>query len=65
MNIIIIRRGMGRKIFRDSGETTTTRVTTKKKNVLGLQNFLRDKLPIWENNGSCVEDMEKFQGHSF
>jgi len=36
-----------------------------KANVLGLQQFLRDKLPTWANNGSCVEDMEKFQGHSF
>jgi hypothetical protein len=27
-------------------------------NVVGLQNFLRDKLTIWANNGSCVEDME-------
>ena len=36
-----------------------------KTNVLGLQQFLRDKLPTWANNGSCVEDMEKFQGHSF
>jgi hypothetical protein len=30
-----------------------------KTNVLGLQNFLRDKLPIWANNGSCIEDMWK------
>jgi hypothetical protein len=36
-----------------------------KINVLGLQQFLRDKLPAWVNNGSGVEDMEKFQGHSF
>jgi len=28
-----------------------------KTNVLGLQNFLRDKLPIWVNNGSCAEDI--------
>jgi hypothetical protein len=33
--------------------------------VLWLQNFLQDKLPTWENNGSCIEDVEKFQGHSF
>ena len=26
-------------------------------NVLGLKNFLRDKLPTWVNNGSCVEDI--------
>jgi hypothetical protein len=25
--------------------------------VVGLQNFLWDKLPIWVNNGSCVEDI--------
>jgi hypothetical protein len=25
-----------------------------KTNVVGLQNFLRDKLPTWENNGSCI-----------
>jgi hypothetical protein len=30
-----------------------------KKNVLGLQKFLRDKLPTWENNGSCVGDTWK------
>ena len=30
-----------------------------KSNVLGLLNFLRDKLPTWANNGSCVEDMWK------
>jgi len=28
-------------------------------NVLGLQQFLRDKLPTWANNGSCVEDIWK------
>ena len=37
-----------------------------KTNVLGLQNFLRDKLPTSAYSGSCVEDiLEKFQGHSF
>jgi len=30
-----------------------------KTNVLGLQNFLWDKLPTWANNGSCVEDIWK------
>ena len=30
-----------------------------KTNVLGLQNFLRDKLPTWANSGSCVEDIWK------
>jgi hypothetical protein len=30
-----------------------------KTNVLGLQHFLRDKLPIWANNGSCAEDIWK------
>ena len=30
-----------------------------KINVLGLLNFLRDKLPMWANNGSCVEDIWK------
>jgi len=30
-----------------------------KTNVLGLQQFLRDKLPTWKNNGSCVEDKWK------
>jgi hypothetical protein len=30
-----------------------------KTNVLGLQNFLRNKLPIWANNGSCVEGIWK------
>jgi hypothetical protein len=28
-----------------------------KTNVLGLQKFLRDKLPTWANNGSCIEDI--------
>jgi len=28
-----------------------------KTSLLGLQNFLRDKLPTWANNGSCVEDI--------
>jgi len=28
-----------------------------KTNVLGLQNFLRDKLPTWALGGSCVEDI--------
>jgi hypothetical protein len=27
--------------------------------VLGLQHFLRDKLPTWLNYGSCVEDIWK------
>jgi len=27
--------------------------------VLGLQNFLQDKLPTWANNGSCVQDIWK------
>jgi hypothetical protein len=30
-----------------------------KTNVLGLEQFLRDKLPTWANNGSCVEDILK------
>jgi hypothetical protein len=30
-----------------------------KTNVLGLQKFLRDKLPTWANNGSCVKDIWK------
>ena len=30
-----------------------------KTNVLGLQQFLRDKLPTWSKNGSCVEDIWK------
>jgi len=30
-----------------------------KTNVLGLQQFLRDKLPTWANNGSCVQDIWK------
>jgi hypothetical protein len=29
-----------------------------KTNVVQLQNFLRDELPIWANNGSCVEDIK-------
>jgi len=36
-----------------------------KTNVLGLQNFLPDKLPTWANNGSCAENVETFQGHCF
>ena len=37
-----------------------------KANVLGLQQFLRDKLPTWSNNGSCVEDIWKnFKGIVF
>jgi hypothetical protein len=27
--------------------------------MLGLQQFFRDKLQTWANNGSCVEDMWK------
>jgi len=27
--------------------------------LLGLQQFLRDKLPTWVNNGSCVVDIWK------
>ena len=27
--------------------------------MLGLQNFLRDKLPTWANNGSHIEDIQK------
>jgi len=27
--------------------------------VLELQKFLRDKLPTWANNASCVEDIWK------
>ena len=30
-----------------------------KTNVLGLQQFFRDKLPTWANNGSCAEDIWK------
>ena len=30
-----------------------------KTNVSGLQQFLRDKLRTWANNGSCVEDIWK------
>ena len=30
-----------------------------KTNILGPQKFLRDKLPTWANNGSCVEDIPK------
>jgi hypothetical protein len=30
-----------------------------KTNVLGLQKFLRDKLPTRANNGGCVEDIRK------
>ena len=37
-----------------------------KTNVLGLQQFLRDELPTWANNGSCVEDIWKnFKGIVF
>jgi hypothetical protein len=28
-----------------------------KTDVLGLQNFLRDKFAVWARNGSCVEDI--------
>jgi hypothetical protein len=30
-----------------------------KTNVLGLQQFLRNKLPTWANNGSCIEEIWK------
>jgi hypothetical protein len=30
-----------------------------KTSMLGLQQFLRDKLPTWANNGSCVKDIWK------
>jgi hypothetical protein len=33
--------------------------TYHKTNVLGLQQFLCDKLPTWANNGSCIEDIWK------
>ena len=33
--------------------------TYHKTNVLGLQQFLQDKLPTWANNGSCIEDIWK------
>jgi hypothetical protein len=49
--------GTGRKRIWDSREKIFTRVP--QKNVLGLQNFLRDKLRMWTNNGSCVEDIWK------
>jgi hypothetical protein len=36
-----------------------------KTDILGLQNFLRENLQIWANNGSCVEDIwKKLQGYS-
>ena len=28
-----------------------------KTDVLGLQNFLRDKFAVWANSGSCVEEI--------
>jgi hypothetical protein len=28
-----------------------------KTNILGLQNFLRDKFAEWASNGSCVEEI--------
>ena len=33
--------------------------THHKTNVLRLQNFFRNKLPTWANNGSCVDDSWK------
>ena len=37
-----------------------------KTNVVGLQSFLWDKLPIWASNGSCVEDIwNNFKGIVF
>ena len=37
-----------------------------KTNVLGVQQFLCDKLPTWSNNGSCVEDIwRNFKGIVF
>jgi len=48
---------MDRKIFCGSGETLV--LAYHKTNVLGLQQFLGDKLPTWANNGSCVEDIWK------
>jgi len=40
--------------------------TYNKANVLELQQFLRDKLPTWLKNGSCVEDIWKnFKGIVF
>ena len=48
---------MGRKFF----VTQEKRLVPAyhKANVLGLQQFLRDKLPTWSNNGSRVEDIWK------
>jgi hypothetical protein len=37
-----------------------------KTDIVGLQNFLWEKLPTWANNGSCVEDIWKnFKGIIF
>jgi hypothetical protein len=49
---------MCREELCDVGETTST-PAYHKTNVLGLQIFLRDKIPTWANNGSCVEDTWK------
>jgi hypothetical protein len=44
---------MGKKMFVTQEERLVR--TYHKTDVLGLQKFLRDKLPTWANNGSCVE----------
>jgi hypothetical protein len=33
--------------------------TYETTNILRLQNFIWDKLPIWANNSSCVQDIWK------
>jgi len=48
---------MGRKIFVIQEKRLV--LAYHKANVLGLQQFLRNKLPTWSYNGSCVEDIWK------
>jgi hypothetical protein len=50
-----IRSGMGRKWCHDPEETISTHISQNK--CYRAKNFLWVKLPTWENNGSCVEDI--------
>jgi hypothetical protein len=50
-----IKNGMGRIWTCDAGEVIC--ICLPQTNVVGLQNSLRDKFPVWASNGSCIEDM--------
>jgi hypothetical protein len=59
----VFRRGMGGTVFVTQEKQLV--LVYHKTYVLGLQKFLRDKIPTWANNGSCVEDRCKNFKDSF